>query len=177
MAKDNDPLLLLDACTVINLAAALPLEDLSTLLGRPVGMVRQASEEVLFLHDDVEGETVKSPVDTARLQIVEMLDAELEVYVRLAAFVDDGEAATLAVAHSRNLGVATDDRAAIRLVSGARLSVQLFGTSALLRSWADRNAVSREETARALRQVKLRARFVPRADDPNCTWWRDHISS
>lgn len=60
----------------------------------------------------MDGEPVRTPVDLdapafAALTRVSLADDELALYVTLARDVDDGEAATLAVARMRGL---TDDR-------------------------------------------------------------------
>src|ERR1019366_5454476 len=47
--------------------------------------------------------------------------AGYSVYVELASVVDDGEAATIAVAAQRNLQLATDDRKARRLCAERRI--------------------------------------------------------
>ena len=68
--------------------------------------------------------------------------AETELFVRLAARLDDAEAECLAIAKTRGWMLATDDRPARRLA--AELAVELLSTPEIVKAWADKTGVADE---------------------------------
>lgn len=180
MPPPADPAgLALDACGVLNLAGAgLELQAVASVLGLQFVLVEQVVAEALWIEDVVEGELIRSPVEVIasvgpRVQIGTLTEAELEAFVALATEVDDGEAATLALARGRSLTVLTDDRKA-RSVA-ARLDVPVLGTAELLRQWTERQRLLPAEIGALLDRVERRARFSPRRDDPQRAWWSSHV--
>lgn len=161
----------LDACACINLAAAVPLGDVSGLIARPVVVVVQAAAESLFLHDVVEEDVVRQPIDLSALEEIVLRTGELGTYVSLARRLDDGEAASLAVAHHRGWSFATDDRAARRTALQLTPATDLLTSSRLLRLCTESLDLNVRETAQLLRSVETRATFVPPRDDPDREWW------
>lgn len=167
----GDPLLL-DACGCINLAAAFPLESLSANLGRPIYIVEQAAAESLFLYQQVDGERVKVAIDVGSIPTLRLDDGlELELYVRLAKRLGDGEAASLAVSHHRGLALVTDDRAARKVAGLEAPKAQIRGTAEILRSLTTSIALPDDWVAQAIRRVESQASFRPPHDDPDLPWW------
>lgn len=165
----------LDACVCINLAAAVPLGSVPRLLARPVVVVAQAAAEALFLHDVVEEEHVRTAIDLSGLDEVALTPGELATYVALARRLDDGEAASLAVAHHRGWSIATDDRVARRAGQELSPAPDVVLTSSLLRTCAESLGVDRAALGHMLRSVETRASFVPPRDDPNRGWWHSAL--
>lgn len=167
----GDPLLL-DACGCINLAAAFPLESLSANLGRPIHIVEQAAAESLFLHQQISGERVKVEIDVGSIPTLRLDGSlELELYVRLAKRLGDGEAASLAVSHYRGLVLVTDDRTARKVASLEAPKAQIRGTAEILRSLTTSMALPDDAVAQAIRRVESHASFRPPHDDPDLSWW------
>lgn len=171
---------ILDACVLINLLAS----------GEADGVLRAAARDS-FICSAVEGESIylrtedpKSPLEPIDLRpLIEsgLLTVchvegsqEAELYVDYASTLDDGEAMSLAIALSRGFTLATDERKARRLfLEAAPDASRLTSTSALLRRWAETEAVAPDRLKSALLNVVRRARYQPPADDPNYHWWLD----
>lgn len=164
--------LLLDACGCINLAAAFPLESISANLERPIYIVEQAASETLFLHQQIDGERVKVQIDIEAIPAIRLDgDPELELYVRLARRLGDGEAASLAISHFRQLELVTDDRTARKIAGREAPNARIRGTAETLRALTTSMALPDDEVARALRRVESHASFRPPHDDPELSWW------
>ena len=167
--------LLLDACVMINLiGSGVPLAELAGANQAHFRMARVAAQEVLLLGSESE-EGALEPIVLERLVqgslgLVDFDDDERLAFIELARHLDDGEAATLAIAHRRRWPVATDDRKAQRLAKSLEPPVLLVSTSALLREWAMTTDSSRQ-IADALRNVERRASYSPRRNDPDRAWW------
>lgn len=165
----------LDACCVLNLAGAgVDAGDVADALGRVLLVVEQVVAEVLWIEDLDDGKTVRLPVDFgspgfAALARASLFGSEVDVYVTLARELDDGEAATLAVAQARRLAVLTDDRKA-RHVAQA-LSLETLGTAEILRQVSAHLRLTPEHQASMLQRVERRSRFRPRASDAGAAWW------
>lgn len=166
------PPLALDACGVLNVAAAMALSDACEQLGRRLVVVSQAAAEVLFLEDEEDGVPVRTRVQLDGLDVVELEAAELKTYVTLAQHLDDGEAATLAAAQARDWPVGTDDRKAARVAAGLEPRVAVLSTATILRSWAQQHGLGDREVGEVLRRVERRATFIPPGSDPDADWWR-----
>jgi predicted nucleic acid-binding protein len=168
--------LLLDACVAINLlASGISLDEFAASLDVRFVVTEPASREAMYLPtDDGQGRDridLSALASTDTIEIVDLHPLELEHYVAFAVQVDDGEAATLAVAVHRGFRVATDDRKARRVASEQVPLVGLISTPEILRSCAD--GEYGERLPEAIRRVEHRASFRPRRDDANFAWWME----
>lgn len=163
--------LLLDACQCINLAAAGLLGQVSSALGMSVRLVPQVAQEALYLHSP-EGGTER--VELRALELVELTEEELESYILLASKLDDGEAATVAVAAHRGWIVGTDDRAAIRTAHRLGVPFTSIGTTEVVRRCTTGLSLPRADISRLISAIESRARYIPRRDDPHSVWWSTH---
>jgi hypothetical protein len=89
---------------------------------------------------------------------------EEALYVELASQLDDGEALSMALSISRNFGLATDDRKAIRIAK-ERGVLGIYGTPEILQACPDLNV------SEAIQLIEYRARFSPPAGSPFRDWW------
>lgn len=166
----------IDACCLLNLAGAgVDAVDVADALGLALVVVEQVVDEALWIEDVVDGEPVRTPVNVggaafAALGRVTLSADELALYVWLARELDDGEAATLAVARLRGLAVMTDDRKARRVAQEQGLAV--LGTAQVLRQVSDHLSTPRQDVAEMLARVQRRSRFRPRRGDPEADWWQ-----
>ncbi len=126
--------LVLDACTVINLAAAGKMDVVRMALGCEFRVVRTAYEEAEL--DPGSGlrhtNHLQPLVDAGVLVVVDLDDDEQALLVEVAAEVGDGEAAT--IAHALNVGgvLVTDDGLAAE-VWRSRTDAHTLSTIELLR--------------------------------------------
>lgn len=171
----QDRFLLLDACSLINLApSGIRLSEIASVNDCEFVVTAIAAEESLFIagRSSAEPSIPVSVADLAapgELSVTELTPNELRHFVSLVKSVDDGEASTLAVASERNVRMATDDRRAIRVAS--EIGVTVLTTSQLLRGWAEGSAATSAEVAATLLNVERRGNFSPRRDDPERAWW------
>lgn len=107
-------------------------------------------------------------------QVLTLVESEIDTYVELARDIDDGEAATIAIARSRSLAMATDDRKARRFAVEAGLAVPT-DTATILRQYAEATGLTPREIAALLQQVRDEATYVPRHADKNFDWWQQNI--
>jgi predicted nucleic acid-binding protein len=96
----------------------------------------------------------------------------MELYVDLAARLDDGEAMALAIAKARRWWLSTDDCKARRLAGD--LGVKVLTTPEILKRWADAAHPAPVEIGDMLQNIERRARFAPADNDPLHGWWRRH---
>jgi predicted nucleic acid-binding protein len=172
--------LLLDACVAINLAATGSLNEIAEALQVSFVMARQAEAEVGHLRDFQDGDVVLTPINLGSLtsgktlELIELRRSEFVLYLELAAIVDDGEAATIAVAIHRQLEIATDDRKARKLCAERNLT-EPVRTASLLRAYADTAGLTKARVRELLTSVRDRASFMPPRSDPDFRWWEDGI--
>jgi len=174
--------LLLDDCVVINLCATDLVRQIAEANRADFAVVREAAAESLFVEVRSEGGNERRAIDVAALQaagalvLLELTAVEIGTFVEFATELDDGEAATIAVAKHRTFRLASDDRRALSFIAERQLAVQVIRTSDLILGWATQARVERAEIGRVLRLIRDCARFEPGAVDPNVAWWREHIS-
>jgi hypothetical protein len=175
------PLILLDACCLINLFATERIEEILTNLPYRFATSRfVATKEVLSIarSTEVEGPLEREIIEPHRLEDLENLSLfdltsqeEMADFVRFAADLDDGEASVCALAVSYKGRVATDDRKTLRLLSRAVPEVVTIQTPALLYEWAHLCKIPEVTVGEVLRSVRHRARFYPPRDARHFEWW------
>jgi predicted nucleic acid-binding protein len=171
--------MLLDACIAINLLATDCAEDIAAALGIRFLMAKQAATECGELHVLQEKIVVRRRAAASDIpplaEVLTLIGSEIDLYVELARDIDDGEAATIAIARSRSLAMATDDRKARRVAVAAGL-VMPTGTTAILRQYADTTGMTSRKIAVLLRLIRDESSYVPRQTDENFGWWQQNIS-
>jgi len=168
-----NPPVLIDACVAINIFASGVWAEVFGACGLTPVVALQAARESLWVLDEF-GERVEmdmaAMVRQGLLEIWTPLEHELALLVVLAARLGDGEAASLAIAHARGLGLASDDRLA-RREAERRGILELHSTGGLMRAWAQAARPAPGALAHALARIRLGASYVPASGDPDRTWW------
>ncbi len=176
------PLILLDACCLINLFATERIGEILTALPYRFATSRLvAATEVLSIArptTEAEGPLEREIIEPCRLEDLENLSLldltsqeEMADFVRFAEDLDDGEASVCALAISRKGWVATDDGKCLRLLRRTKPEVVTIQTSALLHEWAHLCKIPEATLGDVLRSVRDRARFYPPRDAPHFEWW------
>ena len=166
----------LDACVLLNLVASgRPIAEFAAAADVRFVVVRQAEAEVEWLDpddpDDPREEIDLEPViQRGEVERVALADLEFTRFVALARELDDGEAATLAVAEARDFAIATDDRKARRVLTTLDPQPPVTSTAAIVRAWAENR--SHADVRECLRLIQRRASFLPPRNDPDGDWWR-----
>jgi hypothetical protein len=174
---------------LINLAATGRLADIFAALDIPWAIARTVEDEVVPRPTDplVHRSTEPLSVDVALLTgagLLEVLDCatdhEFSRFVAMVApgadHLDDGEAMTFAIAIERGFAVATDDRKARRVLAAQAPQLVVHGTTCILHRWAETTNPDPAELARMLRAIQDRGRFIPRASDPDASWWNTALT-
>lgn len=159
--KDLGPLLL-DACGLINIFATGRIDDIAAFFGG------------LSVVEDVADEAAGAIAAAAVIQVLSVEDGEAALLVQLAAIegMDAGEAATFAVAASRDLDVLTDDRRAIRAALEHVPRVRIHRTATIARAFVEGASLSAQDTASLLKAIEEDASFIPAVGTPDADWWR-----
>ncbi len=165
----------IDTCVLINLLATERMVEICRLIA-PLCLVCSAvSAESLYLRS-LEPDGKLEPINLSPLFANGTLTsckieepAEENLYVSYALELDDGEAMSLALAHARNLALATDERKARRLARENAPRIKLISTAEIVHAWAKDKR--REEAISAVRVISARARFQPPDSYPLANWW------
>lgn len=176
---DATHIILLDACSLLNLYASNRFQAIATAMGWTFVLVDRAQTEALYVRRGGAGEDAgeREQVDSAALisaavlSVVTLLPGEITTFAAFADDVDDGEAATCAVAFHRGYDVATDDRKARRLLREHIPHVYCYSTLELLKLWADGTAAAADDLRETLIAVRDRGNFLPPKADPLRAWW------
>ena len=174
----NQPAVI-DTCVLINLLATDRVGEIVQIISPCRLVCPGVSSESLYLRS-TEPDGPPQAVDLGPLfhQNVFALclldgDAEEGLYVGYSLELDDGEAMSLAIAHSRNIALATDDHKARRLAAENAPGISLVSTPQIIRAWAaDRDFA---DVASVVRAIHSRARFCPSDHDPFLEWWNTHL--
>jgi predicted nucleic acid-binding protein len=166
--------LLLDACVVINLYASGYMQEVIGALPGHVAIVDLVRAESLAIRSSEDETDQRETIDLSPLVdrgLIEVLSAtgdEFDTFIDLAVTLDDGEAMTAALAIRRGYSIATDDRAAIRVLAGR---VPIVSTLELVKLWADMLQISSDHLRDALTSLQVRGSYVPGRGHPLRSWW------
>jgi hypothetical protein len=171
-------MILLDACVLLNLCATDRLPDIGGCISGGFSVCPAVRQEALFLRDPTDSVHPLKPLildplyDAGVIQTLPLGTAEEGLFVNIAVDLDEGEAMSMAIAISRNLDLATDDRKALRLFAqfGGNPD-RLWTTPRVIHRWVEAQGIPPEELARVVRAVRDRARYLPPADHPLRAWW------
>jgi predicted nucleic acid-binding protein len=133
-------------------------------------------EEAKKLRDPATGEMVPvnvgSLIESGVLQLLELAsEAEQTLYVEQAIVVDDGEAMSIALAASRGLELAIDDKQATNHARRSFPEMKFWTTPDILHLWAEKAVVSAERMRELIRLIETRARYFPPRSHPLAPWW------
>lgn len=183
----TSPCLVLDASCLLNLYGTGRLREIALAVGWRLEVAEYVLEnEVIYTWQaDSEGTRETAvPVDLTPLLsegLIRILKLESpddqETFLALAAVVDDGEAATAALAAGRGCSLATDDRKARRVFAELIPEVALVSTLELLKLWAEESQVPGYVLREAMDAMRTSTSYVPSSRDPLYGWWASIMSS
>ena len=179
--------LVLDASCLLNLYGTNRLREIALAVEGRLEVAEYVLEnEVIYTWqtDSTGTREAAVPVDLTPLVsegLIRILKLELpddqETFVALAAVVDDGEAATAALAVGRGCSIATDDRKARRVFGELIPEVPIVSTLELLKLWADESQVTGDTLREAMDAMRRSTSYVPSSRDPLFGWWASIMSS
>lgn len=176
--------LILDACCIINLYASGRMGDILASIVQSVTVAAYVKDREANTIYTADGSGAREAIDLSPfinqgiLSVVDIETAAESVrFIDFSARLgDDGEAITGAIAAERNWAIGTDDGAASRFFTHHCSTLQIVSSLALLKHWADATSVPAAELGTALRLVRVRGRYQPKARHPLYPWWQAHYS-
>ena len=170
--------ILLDACCILNLFASgqflailksLPAEIVVTTV------VQERELKTLQRLQEEENNAVlefETAITQGLLKVVDFeSEEEEESFVNYAAILDDGEAATFAIAIHRKWAVATDDDKAIKFLKKNFSYLQILSTPEIIKYWSEEEKIASLILSNVLNAIQIKGRYKPRKNDPLRTWW------
>lgn len=175
-----------DACALINLYASNFMGEIISSRQARCCVVEQALRESLFIRkpSDTGASFDKEPVVLApyftsgALHSVKLeTEEEQNLFVNLAFQIDDGEAATIAIAISRQMQVITDDKKAIRILRQEASGIACLSTLEIVKAWSETLSVNPEQIKAALSNILKYANYRPGKGHPLFAWWQGIMNS
>ncbi len=182
---EADSVLLLDACSLLNLYASRHLGEILKTLPARFAVVERVMCETLYVQRGGTGEDAdkRDPVEIAPLIeqcLLRVLSFETEqemtVFLEFATQLDDGEAMTCALAYIHGYDVVTDDKKALRLLGRHASHLVRYGTLDVLQAWADEGDVSDMILRTTLKDIRERASYFPGTSHPRYSWWANLLA-
>ena len=169
--------LLNDCSVLLNLLAADCLAETAHVTGWQFAICPAVRDEVKKLRDAHTGEMMDvdmTPlIASGLLQVLELSgDEEQTLYVEQSIVVDDGEAMSIAIAASRHLELAIDDKQAANHARRTFPEIQLWSTPEILKHWGELGSVDIGILRESIRLIETRARYFPPKSHALALWWR-----
>lgn len=174
----NHSHIILDACCILNLCASgqflailksLPAEIVVTTV------VQENELKTLQKLQEEDNDAVlefETAITQGLLKIVDFeSEEERESFVNYVFDLDDGEAATFAIAVHRKWAVATDDNKAIKFIKKIFADVQILSTPEIIKYWSEKESVDSLVLNNVLNAIKIKGRYQPPKNDPLRNWW------
>jgi predicted nucleic acid-binding protein len=170
------PILIQDACVLLNVLASGRFADIAGGCGFRFAVVSEVSREALYVRHALTGERERIDLQLFVARgVLEVLtikgEAEQLRFIELAVDLEDGEAASIAIAEARSFALATDDKKARGLLQRKSVKVDLWSTFELLRRWQAKAGISDAELGSVLLNIANCATFRPRRGQSEFEWW------
>lgn len=176
---------ILDACCLINLYASGHMKSILESLKVSLFIAEYVyTEELAFLKSGFDDDEVQvseqSHLDSLiQAGIISTISLESEIeqnlFVNLAAGIDDGEATTAAIAITRNWALGTDDRRAMTYLRQRTITLPFVSTLEVIKFWAEVTMQSTNTIQSALTNVRVRGRYKPKSSHPLYVWWSTYV--
>lgn len=184
MAVNQRDYLIIDACVLLNLFATGIVQEILTLIAQNSVICVLVKEESFYLRKEEDQNEIES-IDIEDLisqEVIQICDFEntdeQNLFVNLAAELDDGEAMSIAIALSRNWHLATDDKKARRIFTeNAQSNDLLVSTTDLIKEWSENENVDDLAIKSILLKVERKASFHPPKADINLQWWNNILTT
>ena len=172
--KINQSHLLIDTCCMINLCASGELLNILQVIKAQSIIVQTVKDEL----KEVENiEQFKTAIEQNLLQIVDFeSDAEETSFVNYAAILDDGEAATGAIAINRNWAIATDDKKALKFFSQESPSLQIVSTPDIIKYWSEKANIEQLKLSNVIQKIRVEGGYQIAKNHPLKSWWENLVN-
>lgn len=109
----------------------------------------------------------------ARLEMTSQ--EEMDLMVRLAERLGDGEAEGIALAAARQMTFCSDDKPVAEAIHTGGLNVWLVSTPELLQLWASGRPERLQRMPAIVHRITVLGHFTPRSSSPHAAWWRAQL--
>ncbi len=115
-------------------------------------------------------------IQSGQLKLVNLEnEIEMGLFVRFAKGLDDGEAATIALAIEREMDVVTDDKKAIQTLREEAPSVEILTTLDIIKGWCESAGINRDDVKLALENIRICANYQPSKNHDLFQWWESQV--
>ena len=170
--------IILDACCILNFCASgqflailksLPAEIVVTTV------VQERELTTLQKLQEEENDAVlefETAITQGLLKVVDFAsEEEEESFVNYAADLDDGEAATFAIAVHRKWAVATDDNKGIKFMQKNFSHLQILSIPEIIKHWSEQERIDFSVLSKVLNTIRIKGRYIPPKNHPLRNWW------
>lgn len=172
-------LVVVDACSLINLIATGRAEELLEGLGLRLVATPRVLEEVRFLSNppNDEGVRVKVPIDLSELIRGGHLMSQVlpegaqPLFILAAEQLPDNDASVIALAGTLDVPLVSDDGKIRRIARELLPSVTLRTTLGIIRLGCVALSLPRQDELRIAYNLRWRGNFLPPRDDPDADWF------
>ena len=174
-----------DACSLINFYASGFFESILSSFKTQSCIVEQVKKESLFVRKptgspskyNYEPIDLDSHIQSDQLKLVKLeTEIEMSIFVRLAERLDDGEAATIALAIEREMDIVTDDKKAIQILKDEEPNIESLTTLDVLKTWSESSSMNKEYIKLALENIRICANYQPNKNHHLFQWWESQLT-
>ncbi len=176
--------IIIDACSIINFYASEFFDSILSSFETQCCIVTQVSEESLFIRTPPDSQSkfdykpiaLQDYVQLGKLKLVKLeTETEKKVFIKLAQRLDDGEAATIALAIKREMKVVTDDKKAIQIFYEEASNIEILTTLDVMKFWYENSSVNDEDIKLALSNIRVYANYLPSRNHHLFQWWLSRL--
>ena len=176
--------IILDACSLINFYASEFFDSILSSFKNQCCIVDQVNDESLFIRNptDLPSKYYYKPIelqDSIQLGKLKLIKLETEnekkVFIKLAQRLDDGEAATIALAIEREMKVVTDDKKAIQIFCEEVPNIEILTTLDVIKFWYESSSINDEDVKLALSNIRVYANYLPTRNHQLFQWWSSRL--
>jgi len=173
-----------DACSLINFYASGFFESILSSFKTQSCIVEQVKKESLFVRkpSDLQSMYDYDPIilerytQSGQLKLVKLeTEIEKDLFIKLAKRLDDGEAATIALAVTREMDVVTDDKKAIQTLNEEAPNIETLTTLDIMKDWCENTLMRKEDIKLALENICICANYEPRKNHHLFQWWTSQL--
>jgi len=169
----NQSHLLIDSCCMLNLCSSGQLLSILPLIPAKAAIVQEVKQELQKIENAIDFETA---ITKGLLLTVDFeSEAEEEAFVNYAAYLDDGEAATGAIAINRGWAMATDEKKATKFFTQESSSLQIISTLEIIKHWSEVANIEQLTLNYVLNQIRVKGHYIPPRNHPLRSWWETVI--
>jgi predicted nucleic acid-binding protein len=172
-------LLLQDTSVLINLLATDRFDEIASTTQWQFAICKAVQDETKSIwNPETNQREVISLLPFINRGLLLLLDLdsaeELEAHIQLCSLpgLGEGEAMCIALARSRQIEFATDDRKAARVYLSDHPVLMPVSTPEILLNWQKCATMAEADMGRLITRIEVRAKFTLSPNHPHFVWWQ-----